>query len=90
MPALEAMACGTPCVGFRTGGIPEMIDHKKNGYIAHYKDPEDLAKGILWVMENRDKENLPEACIEKVTSSYAEVVVSRKYIDLYNSVLKCH
>lgn len=26
---MEAMACGVPCVGFKSGGIPEMIDHRK-------------------------------------------------------------
>jgi len=83
---MEAMACGTPCVGFRTGGIPEMIDHKKNGYIAHYKDPEDLAKGILWVIENREKGNLSGACRDKVLSNYSEAVVAKKYIDLYNNL----
>ena len=41
---MEAMACGTPCVGFQTGGIPEMIDHLKNGYVARYQDAEDLAQ----------------------------------------------
>ncbi|MBQ3312818.1 MAG: glycosyltransferase, partial [Prevotella sp.] len=33
---MEAMACGVPCVGFRVGGIPEMIDHQKNGYVARF------------------------------------------------------
>ena len=33
---MEAMACGVPCVGFNVGGIPEMIDHLHNGYVAQY------------------------------------------------------
>lgn len=86
---MEAMACGTPCVGFRTGGIPEMIDHKRNGYIARYKDSEDLAEGILWVMEHKEKERLSEACIEKVSGNYTEAIVSAKYMELYNKVLRC-
>ena len=40
---MESMACGTPCVGFEIGGIPEMIDHRVNGYVANYKDAGDLA-----------------------------------------------
>ena len=32
----EAMSCGTPCVGFNVGGIPEMIEHQVNGYVAKY------------------------------------------------------
>ena len=40
---MEAMACGVPCVGFNVGGIPEMIDHLHNGYVARYKSSEDFA-----------------------------------------------
>ncbi|OAV71617.1 Spore coat protein SA [Bacteroidales bacterium Barb4] len=80
---MEAMACGTPCVGFNVGGIPEMIDHKKNGYIAEYMDSEDLATGIQWVLENKKALNLSKACLEKVHSSYAESVVAKKYMDIY-------
>ena len=85
---MEAMACGTPCVGFRTGGIPEMIDHKRNGYVADYKDAEDLARGIRWVLDYPDKARLSEACVEKVQREYAEEVVVKRYIDLYNELVK--
>jgi glycosyltransferase involved in cell wall biosynthesis len=49
---LESEACETPVVGFDVGGIPEIIAHKKNGYLAKYRDPEDLAKGIHYCYEN--------------------------------------
>lgn len=84
---MEAMACGTPCVGFNTGGIPEMIDHQVNGYVAEYEDASDLANGILWVLDNKDSKNLPAACREKVMTCYEESVVAGQYIDLYNSLL---
>ena len=35
------MACGVPSIGFRVGGIPEMIDHQQNGYVANYRDTEE-------------------------------------------------
>ena len=48
----EAMACGTPAVGFPIGGIKEQIIHKVNGYLAKYHDAEDLARGIEFCCEN--------------------------------------
>src|SRR5699024_6324501 len=33
---MESMSCGTPCIGFNTGGIPQMIDHQINGYVSEY------------------------------------------------------
>lgn len=85
---MESMACGTPCVGFHIGGIPEMIDHRLNGYVAKYKDSDDLAKGIQWVLENSDELNLSNASIRKVHDNYTEAIVAEKYISLYNRLLQ--
>lgn len=82
---MEAMACGTPCVGFEIGGIPEMIDHKQNGYVAHYKDAQDLAAGIDWVLSA--KNDLGAAARKKVEIAYAEPIVANQYIALYQSLL---
>lgn len=80
---MESLACGTPCVGFRTGGIPEMIEHKKNGYVAEYGSAEDLARGILWVLDYPDRAELSLSCVEKVRKEYAEEVVARQYLKCY-------
>jgi glycosyltransferase involved in cell wall biosynthesis len=50
--ACEAMACGTPVVAFPVGGLKEQITHMENGYLAKFKDPDDLAKGIEYCCEN--------------------------------------
>ena len=42
---MEAIACGTPCVTFNIGGMPDMIEHQKNGYLAVPFQIEDLAGG---------------------------------------------
>lgn len=84
---MESMACGTPCVGFEIGGIPEMIDHKKNGYVAKYKSAEDLAEGIRWILDNPDREGISTACVDKVNSCYSEDIVAQKYIALYERLL---
>ena len=49
---LESMACGTPVVGFNIGGLPDAIKHMKNGYLANYKDSNDLARGIYTILSN--------------------------------------
>lgn len=57
----EALACGTPVAAFNTGGIPDLIDHRNNGYLAKYKDAEDLANGISFCLGNEIKAQvLPE------------------------------
>lgn len=49
---LESMSCGTPVIAFRTGGIPELIDHLENGYLAAYNDSDDFIKGITYFLMN--------------------------------------
>lgn len=80
---MEAMACGTPCVGFNVGGIPEMIDHKVNGYVARYKDAHDLADGIRYVLSEDNHERLALACLQKVERSYSEASVAKRYMETY-------
>jgi glycosyltransferase involved in cell wall biosynthesis len=57
---MESLACGTAVVGFNIGGIPDMVIHKKNGYLANYKDSSDLAAGIEYCIENNLKGYLSE------------------------------
>jgi len=81
---MEALACGVPCVGFKVGGIPEMIDHRQNGYVAEYRNATDLANGIYWTLFDADAEALSHAAIKKVNTSYSQQSVALKYIEVYN------
>lgn len=49
---MESLACGTPVVAFATGGIPEMVTHLHNGYIAEYGDPQALAQGLFQTLSS--------------------------------------
>ena len=84
---MEAMACGVPCVGFRVGGIPEMIDHQKNGYVAELRSAADLARGIYWVLGEADRSALSVAAVRKVAQSYSQTRVAMKYIEVYQEAL---
>jgi glycosyltransferase involved in cell wall biosynthesis len=85
---MEAMACGTPAVGFATGGIPEMINDQVNGYVADLKSSESLAVGIEWVLNENIHGKLSVAARHKVVDSYSESVVTAQYKRLYEMLLK--
>ena len=81
---VEAMACGVPCIGFNVGGIPEMIDHLHNGYIADYKNTSSLADGIHWLLTEGEYEVLSREAARKAASTYGENSVAMKYLAIYN------
>ena len=80
---MEAMACGVPCVGFHVGGIPEMIDHLQNGYVAEYKNVEDFTKGIKWILDTKDYEQLSKEAAHKVLREYSSKAVAKRYLEVY-------
>ncbi|MCR4764693.1 MAG: glycosyltransferase family 4 protein [Bacteroidaceae bacterium] len=84
---MEAMACGVPCVGFNVGGIPEMIDHLHNGYVAEYKSTEDFTNGIYWILNDPDYHRLSSEANRKVQTYYTSQVIAQKYIKVYNKLL---
>jgi glycosyltransferase involved in cell wall biosynthesis len=84
---MEAMACGTPCIGFNTGGIPEMIRHNQTGYIAEYRSAEDLALGIRTVLAKSEDTTFRKRIRDFILEHYAEEAVAGQYIQLYQKAL---
>jgi glycosyltransferase involved in cell wall biosynthesis len=84
---MEALACGVPCVGFNVGGIPEMIDHQKNGYVAKYRSADDLAAGIYWTLHEADHQQLSREAVNKVERNYSQQSVAVKYIEVYTNAI---
>lgn len=72
---IESLSCGTPVVGFKVGGIPDMIAHKENGYLANYKDFEDLARGIEYCIQNKVEGKILSAFHKKnVINQHLELI----------------
>ncbi|GBU07795.1 glycosyl transferase [Bacteroidales bacterium] len=78
---VESLSCNTPVVGFDVGGIPDLIEHKRNGYLAKYKDSQDLAEGIKWVLSDENSLNL--ACRKSLKDKCSEALVLNKHFGLY-------
>ena len=85
---MESMACGVPCVGFQVGGIPEMIDHRQNGYVARFRDVDDLAAGIRYVLDDADYAELSKSAVQKVAHSYSQQSVAKRYVEIYESAIQ--
>ena len=84
---MESLACGTPVVAFKIGGVPEMIMHEKTGYLANAKNSDHLAKGIYEIMFNFNSESLKTAAVNFVQSNYSNLTVAERYMNVYKSLL---
>lgn len=83
---LESLACGTPVVGFKVGGIPEQA----NGHCGITVTPGDvveLRKGVLRVLSKRDS-FVRKSCRKTAVEKYSNQVMIEKYISIYRELLK--
>ena len=85
--AIEAQACGTPVVSFDIGGLPDIIEHQKTGYLAKAFDTRDLANGITWVLEQSDSKKLGNNARERVVEKFSEKKIS-EYVSIYKKLLE--
>lgn len=89
LTVLEALACGTPVVAFEVGGIADMVEHKRTGYLASPFDTDDLATGISWVIEDKNRNRwLSEQARKKVENEFAIEKVAGMQVSLYEEILK--
>ncbi len=86
---LESLACGTPVVGFDVGGIPDMIEHQINGYLAPTGDVNELAQGIRWIMDQKKtRSQIRLKCRETTLSRYNLPLQAQRYQELYEICLQ--
>mgnify|MGYP003640979698 CR=1 FL=1 len=80
---LESFACGLPCVGFRVGGVQEMIKHRVNGYLASPFDPEEFANGIIEAM---NATGWKPAARQEALLKYSDTNHANQVSELYRSI----
>ena len=84
---MESLACGTPVIAFTTGGIPNMVQHLHNGFLAEYRSSESFCAGMEWIKNYPVKEALRQNARETVMQHFSEKVIAQKHLELYESLL---
>lgn len=89
--AAEALACGTPVAAFAATGVLDVVTHRECGYLARPYEVEDLARGILWILEDRARQaRLAQAARRRAVAEFALERVASRYVALYREVLASH
>ena len=85
----ESMACGTPMVSFKVGGVPDLVRHDITGYLAQPEDAEDFSKGIEELLEDSNlRAKMSQTCREIAIKEYSIELQAQRYIELYKQILK--
>ena len=85
---VEAIACGTPCAAFKIGGMPEIIEHYSNGYLAQPFEIDDLAKGIAWILENKERHHkICKTARDQAERQFTQKSQAHRYTSLYTEIL---
>jgi len=74
--AMEALACGTPVVAFRTGALPDIVDHGLTGWIV------DDVDGMVDAIRATDRIDRRQ-CRRTAEQRFSSVTMCRQYLDLY-------
>lgn len=77
--SMEALACGTPVIAFRSGALPEVIEHGKTGFIVDNVD--EMAEAIRAV-EAID----PEVCRETARRRFSLKTMAERYFAVYEQL----
>ncbi|MBU9723921.1 MULTISPECIES: N-acetyl-alpha-D-glucosaminyl L-malate synthase BshA [Bacillaceae] len=86
---LEAMACGVPVIGTNIGGIPEVIEDGKNGFICPLGDIESITKRAIQILtDDKLHQEMSEYAVNKVTEDFHLEKIVRQYEDIYHQALE--
>lgn len=84
---LECLACGTPVVCFDTSGPRDMVRHQNNGYLARWKDTDDLAVGIEFVLGlPEQRRSLRHEAGKTVQDSFSLEQMVQSHLSLYEEL----
>jgi glycosyltransferase involved in cell wall biosynthesis len=88
LSALEAQACGVPVLGYRAGGLPEVVENGTTGFLGEVGDLDGLAsKGIALLKDDDAWGAASRAARARAVSLFAADAIVGHYLAIYERVL---
>ena len=89
LAALEAMACEVVPIATRAGGVPEVIDHGKTGYLADVGDVETMARYAIELLTNEPHlREMGKQARAVASERFCSTKIVKQYEDFYRRVLE--
>jgi len=88
LSALEAQACGVPVLGYRAGGLPEVIESGKTGFLREVGDVDGLAAdGIGLLRDDGAWGGMSRAARSRAVEHFDADAIVGRYLAIYEGVL---
>ena len=84
---LEAIACGLPVLAFDLGGIPDMVENGKNGFLVKPEDSSALANSLVEMIDNEGLRQDMQAASTVKAQEFSQERVALSFEDLYGSLV---
>ena len=88
MAAAESLACGTPVVCFKVGGLIDIVDHMQTVYLAKPQDSADLAKGIELFINYKDNREVAKKCRLNARLKFSRSIIFEKHYTMLTNILE--
>ena len=86
---LESMATGKPVIGYKHGGVCEMVKDGYNGLLAEVRNPEDLADKIMQLLEDDDRrEEMGRNSRNRLVENFSIEAYIENYSNEYRRLVK--
>lgn len=88
MTIVEAMSCGLPIVTFETGGVPEIVENNKSGFVVEYKNGKMLTSALEKLLDDDDlREKMARNAVE-ASKKFSKETMTGEYFRIYKEIIK--
>ncbi len=88
MSILEAMACGNPVIAFKVGGIPEIVEDSKEGFMIENNNLKLFIEKILVLIDKPElRYTMGKRCREKIKNYFNATLMAFRYYNLYKNLI---
>lgn len=84
---MEAMCCGTPVVATSFSGSSDLVVKGKTGYLVKEKDSEEIAKGVISILSQKDRKKVKENVRRLAIENFSNISVAKAYVKLYSQMI---
>jgi glycosyltransferase involved in cell wall biosynthesis len=85
----EAMALGKAVLATKVGGVPELIEQGKTGYLVEYADTHEIGRVLGFLLQNSDlRQEMGRACRTRAKDLFHPRVVAKRTVQVFEQILR--